>query len=218
MNIEVFQKEENYKNKALEIIQSVYKPQINIALSGGITPIPVYRALKESEVDLSQINFYQVDERYVPNFYSDSNFKMIKETLELKASDNNFYFFNTDLELNDCVKDYEEKLKNLKDFSFDLVVLGIGNDGHFASIFPESAAIFTDSFVKITETKIFNVRNRLTITAKLILRTKKILILLKGEEKSAVLEEIKNPTKSEVEFPIHLLKSHSDVDLLYYQY
>ncbi|MFA6991960.1 MAG: 6-phosphogluconolactonase [Candidatus Gracilibacteria bacterium] len=183
---------------------------IHIALSGGKTPIPFYKDLAKSKnTDFSKIEFYIVDERYVSLKNAKSNFKMINSTLISKIKCRKFHYFDTSLPIEKAIKAYEKEVGKVR---FDMAVLGIGDDGHFASIFPKSKAITSKKSVEHTQTKKFEVKDRLTLTAKKILQSKQILVLLKN--KPSVLKELVNKTKTIQEFPAHILKKHKNLEIL----
>ena len=182
----------------------------HIALSGGKTVVPFYRALaKSKDTRFKQTEFYIVDERYVPVTHKESNCGMIKKTLISKIHCKKFHFFDTNISIEKSLKKYEKEVHGK---TFDLVVLGIGEDGHFASIFPHSKAIKTKSPVAHTQTNKFAIKDRLTLPPQIILKSKKILVLLKDKPK--VVEELKHPKKTPLEFPAHLLKKHSNLKIL----
>lgn len=175
----------------LQILQE--NPEANIALSGGTTPISIYKSLGKK---VPQGNFFQVDERYVPANQPDSNQKMIRETLNPA----NFHAFDTSLPPEAAIEKYAQELPE----QFDLTILGIGEDGHYASIFPHTK--IHNAKTQHTTTENHAIKDRLTITEKPILESKNILILLKN--KPEILKELQNPTKTKEDFPaLKLLKS-----------
>ena len=192
MQINEFQNEEYFINASLELIKKL-SPK-TIALSGGSTPKNLYK--KMSELPFDNVKFFQVDERYVPKEHDDSNYKMIKETLNKEI-----HHFDTSLSIPESLEKYKEELPE----QFDLIILGIGNDGHTASLFPNTEAL--NSKEKVAQTK--NIQERLTITFPVILNSKNILVLLKNKKK--VLEELKNPSKTIKEFPSLELLEYGDL-------
>ena len=182
MKINEFENEEDFINASLELIKKL-SPK-TIALSGGSTPKNLYK--KISELPSDNVEFFQVDERYVPKDNEDSNYKMIKETLNKEI-----HHFDTSLSILESLEKYEKELPE----QFDLIILGIGNDGHTASLFPNTEAL--NSQEKVAQTK--NIQERLTITFPVILNSKNILVLLKN--KKEVLNELKNPSKTIEQFP-----------------
>ena len=191
MHIQEFTNQEEWVAAGLKLIPQSGK----IALSGGTTPAPLYKQLPQSPT------YYQIDERYVPKADKDSNQKMIREAF----SPQKFYAFNTSLPIEESLKEYESHLPE----NFDLTILGIGEDGHFASLFPHQNP---QGKTAHTQTENFAIKDRLTLTAETILKSKAILVLLKN--KGQVLEELKNPTKSPEEFPALKLDNHPNLSIL----
>ncbi len=212
MNAQTFNTELAWVRATISFIKSL-APQ-TIALSGGSTPQPIYKELEEIP---SQ--FYQVDERYVPIKHPNSNHHMIKETLFQKTNDtSNFHYFDTSLSIKEALEQYKNELQKLPNFpkqSFDLSILGIGPDGHTASLFPDSSGAQNAQPVKSptpelavahTTTTEFAIKDRLTITFKTILASKNLLVLLRN--KPGILKELENPSKTPEEFPALKLLDH----------
>ncbi len=219
MKIRLFTNEEDYIQESIKFIEDLCVTTIQnvqIGLSGGSTPAPIYRAMAKSKtVCFSLIDFWQIDERYIDHDRPESNHKMISDNLlfqdEKPAS---FHFFDTSTSIEKALQKYEEDMKNNLTNGFDLLILGIGKDGHTASIFPHSKTVNDrDRLVAHTKTQKFPVKDRLTITFPAIYNSKKVLILLKGKEKTEILSELTAGNKTPEEFPAKKLVKHHDVTI-----
>jgi len=114
--------------------------RFSIALSGGRTPAELYRTLAGSAIDWSRTRIYFADERAVPPDDPDSNFRMARETLldQARVPPRNVHRMKGEYpDLAVAVEEYEAHLAA----ALDLIVLGIGEDGHVASLFPGSALL-----------------------------------------------------------------------------
>ncbi len=186
-----------------------------IALSGGRTPLPLYADLARQQlITPFPVEFYLVDERCVPLVDQASNYHNITEAFRpaSRAFLDHFHFFDVSLAPSKAAEKYAEELQTLPRGVFDVVILGIGNDGHTASLFPGSAANREEKALAVhainEHTDQVPIRDRLTITWPVILAAKRILVLA-GKGKGEVIEELRNGIKKFEEFPVHRLESHS---------
>ncbi|MBP7114119.1 MAG: 6-phosphogluconolactonase [Candidatus Peribacteraceae bacterium] len=176
-----------------------------IGLSGGSTPRPVYVLLStELGIDWSRVTFFLTDERYVPADHADSNQRMIRETLLThEARDAKTVFPDTSLPLEACIADYELRIKAL---SPDLVVLGMGDDAHIASLFPPvGPEAYGPATVIHTTTDRFAVHDRLSVTFPVLLHAPQRLFLITGATKSALLTKMQKENEDVSVYPAQYL-------------
>lgn len=187
------------------IIQKTSKGEFfTIALSGGSSPVRFYELLAEVEIDWNLVKIFLVDERKVTADHMFSNYKMIKNALLSKIDIplENIYSFNTGISsASECASDYEERV--WKAFAdnypvFDLIVLGVGPDGHTASLFPgEDHIENTDSlFISTNAPEQFDVPKRLTMTLSLINRAKSRIFVISGKGKGEMVHRVLNGDKT----------------------
>ncbi|XP_055854057.1 probable 6-phosphogluconolactonase [Episyrphus balteatus] len=147
----VLPNEDEVIQKLTNQIESLAKKAIadngvfRVGLSGGSVINYLCRAIPAIDTDLSKWRLFFCDERFVPEADGDSTFGAYKSALipVTKLQEDQFIKINTDLTLEECAKDYEEKI--LKEFQmedgsipvFDLLLLGMGPDGHTCSLFPD---------------------------------------------------------------------------------
>lgn len=193
------------------------KEEISIALSGGQSPQPVYKVLaKNKKIPWDKVELFMVDERYVPKNSSEANFKMLEETLLSKLPPiKAFYDFNTNLPLEEAAKQYDEMLEKRKGKLFDLVLLGMGSDGHTASLFPKSSAL-KEKIKLATISQSPDGLGRLTLTYPALLNTERVMFLIQGEEKEKLVEALDLNSKKTSDFPAKMMMKHPHVEIYYY--
>lgn len=209
MEIKIFKNFPEFLRQTVDFILSL-KPK-TIALSGGSTPEPIYKNLGKNLKNLEKTQFYQVDERYAAKTHPDSNYNLVKKILFSKNPKylKNFHHFDTNLSIKKSLQKYKQELPK----AFDLCILGIGEDGHSASLFPNSPALSTKSPVAHTTTDQFKVHDRLTITFQTILKSKAILVLIK--DKPEILKELQKNTQTFKKFPALKLFRHKNLNIHY---
>jgi 6-phosphogluconolactonase len=165
-----------------------------IGLSGGSTPVETYRRLaSDPRVDWSRVHVCQVDERCVPPDDPESNWRMIRETLVEPAGVPlaNLHRMAGERHPPDAAADYEAELRALfagRPPAFDAVVLGIGEDGHVASLFPGDAALDErERWVLHTHAPASSpVRDRLTLTLPVLNAARLAVYIVAGAGKRDV--------------------------------
>lgn len=176
-----------------------------LALSGGNTPGPIYRALAEKEdIDWSLVEIYLVDERYVALRDKQSNHHLVQQTLlkNLKSKPRKFHYFDTRKEIKEALKEYEQDLDSSDTNYFDLVLLGLGTDGHTASLFPQSPALKEKkSWVAHTTTDKFGIKDRLTLTYPALESSSEIFFLILGKQKQAIIDRVQQAKAKDPKLP-----------------
>lgn len=185
-----------------------------MGLSGGSTPRPVYEALgKSKEVDWSKLWIFLADERYVSTESNDSNTKIVCDTLLAGASIPPMQWkYPADLPLEEWQQEYEETLADLLQGGWpDVIVLGMGEDGHIASLFPPvtGAALGPDLSVHTTTDR-FAVHDRISVTMPVLCNAKQKVFLLKGEDKKTVWEYMLNSNEEEDRWPAKAVLKSGD--------
>lgn len=176
-----------------------------IGLSGGSTPRAVYTALgKSEEIDWSKVWLFLVDERYISSENDDSNTKLVKDTLLVGANIPAMQCkYPADLPLEEWRQEYEETLADLLQGNWpDIVILGMGEDGHIASLFsPVTENGFGPELTVHTTTDTFAVHDRISVTMPVLTNATHKVFLLKGEGKKTVWEEMLASTEDAKRWP-----------------
>ncbi len=180
-------------------IESTLKSQdrFTIALAGGSTPKPLYEALAQESLPWSKIHIFWGDERYVPATDDNSNQKMARSAWldRIDIPQGNIHPMNTTA--GDPHRDAKQHQRELQQFfqtspgelpTFDLILLGMGDDGHTASLFPHTSALeVTDEWVTVGEK---DGQPRITFTFPVINQARCVLFLVAGENKRPALKEV----------------------------
>ncbi len=185
------------------------------ALSGGSTPRRLYELLGSSRyretIDWKRVHIFLVDERCVPRNHPDSNYGMILNTLLVAAKipESNIHRIAGEDKAEQAARRYEQELRAFFRTtgipSFDLVILGVGEDGHTASLFPNTAAALDQNHLAAPVYLEPPKPSRVTLTFPVLNHAAQILLLASGQSKARVVHEIieKNNLK---EYPAGLLR------------
>lgn len=222
IQLKTFNQEQDWQLFCLSFIKDIATRCIGrdkvfrLALSGGSTPKPIYARFQETQLDYSQIEIFQVDERYVPQNSTDLNANMLRATiLSANQTFRALHLFDTELLWQQAAAAYNNLLQSITKPLFHLTILGIGPDGHTASLFPHSAALYSSDLVTTSTTDAFAGHQRLTLTAKALLASEHILILVAGKEKAEVVQRFMVGEDSLDNFPIMCVRQHPQVTVVY---
>lgn len=183
---------------AASLISIAERGAFNVALAGGSTPGPVYELLATSdEIDWKRWRIFWSDERCVPAEHPDSNFRMVREKLldRLPQPPELVARLAGELPPREAAEEYEELIRKTLPADgagiprFDMILLGMGDDGHTASLFPGSKALeITDRLVAEDYVDKFEAF-RLTFTYVLLNAGRHVLALAAGSSKAPTLRK-----------------------------
>jgi 6-phosphogluconolactonase len=203
---------QNFSDYLEELIKE--NKTTHIALSGGSTPKVVfdYMAAHYKDVDWSTVHLYWGDERCVPPSDSESNYKMTVDHLLSKIhipKDNIHRVLGEDLpelEAERYGKVLEEELPIVNNMpQFDLVILGMGDDGHTASIFPHEIDLWDSTNNCEVAVHPDSGQRRITITGKLINNAKTVAFLVTGSSKAEKVRSIITQDEGHDSYPASLV-------------
>ena len=195
--------------------------QITVALSGGTTPKSLFdywSSSPQDEIDWTNIKFFWGDERCVAPEDSESNFKMTKEHLfnNINIPEENIFRIKGENNPTDEAKRYGKLLNSELEQQngtpvFDIVILGMGDDGHTASIFPHEIELWNNENNCVTATHPESGQIRVSLTGKVINAAKNVVFLVTGSNKADKVKEIiEQPEVAEKKYPAALVQPDSD--------
>ncbi len=201
--------------KASQAIEE--RSRFTVVLAGGSTPKATYARLARdhaAEVDWGNVHVFFGDERAVPPDHEDSNYRMAHKALLAHVSVGSVHWMRGELPPEHAAKAYEEELREFFEDeaipSFDLIMLGIGGDGHTASLFPNTPALdATDRWVVENPVEKLDTV-RLTLTAPIINAARAVNFLVAGEDKAEALREILEGVGSPHTYPAKLVRTSGD--------
>ncbi len=184
------------------------KGEASLAVSGGSTPKELFKFLSKTELDWEKVTVIPVDERLVTDGHPDQNGSLIKNfLLQEKAAKAKFYPLVYDAK--EAENNLKQALENLNQVPtpITVVVLGMGTDGHTASLFPGSSAL-EKGIDPNFEQELLNVTppaapyERISMSRNFIAKAKHIFLHFYGEEKQEVLEEVRKKA-DHAQYPIY---------------
>lgn len=192
-----------------------------VALAGGSTPKTLYLLLASehepyrAQLDFGTIHFFWGDERYVPPDHPDSNYRMASEAMLSKVPvplENVHRIKSEVADAEETARDYEQVLEKFFRLEkgqlprFDLVLLGMGSDGHTASIFPHSDVI-NEKRRLVVAPWIEKLRSyRITLTPPVLNNAASTIILVSGAEKATILHDVLEGEYQPQRFPVQLIR------------
>lgn len=168
------------------------RPRATLVLTGGSTPAETYRRLADQHreaIEWERVDVFWGDERFVPPDHEESNYRMGAETLLSGIGSGGVYPIPTTLDSPDAVADaYELTLRTYfgaEEVRFDLTLLGLGADGHVASLFPGARELEERDRLVISSTapEGMAVRDRITLTFPVLNASRAVLFIVSGSKK-----------------------------------
>jgi 6-phosphogluconolactonase len=189
--------------------------QFSVALSGGNSPKKLYELLAsplfKDKVEWNKVHFFFGDERYVPHTDPQSNYLMAKKALlePLDLSYKQIFPIDTSLSPEEAAKKYTTDINYYfagTDVRFDLILLGLGDNSHTASLFPHTPVLHDKTVgakeVFLDDQQVF----RITMTAPLINQAHHIAFLVYGESKAVAVHHVIEDKKDIENYPAQLIK------------
>jgi 6-phosphogluconolactonase len=189
-----------------------------VALAGGSTPKATYEILARGyggpeDLDWSKVHAFFGDERSVPPDHEDSNYRVAQEALLSHVPVGSVHRMRGEMEPREAAALYEKELEEFFGGPpvLDLVLLGIGEDGHTASLFPDTPALDArDRWAVENPVEKLNT-TRLTLTVPAVDAARKVAFLVAGEGKAEALEEILEGDANPHKYPAKLVRPEAEV-------
>ena len=190
--------------------------RFTVALSGGSTPKGMYNLLAgNSSLPWDKIFFFFGDERHVPPDDPESNYRMARESVLAKApvpAKNVFRIPAEDPDAANAAQTYEQTLRNFFQTSpeklprLDLVLLGMGPDGHTASLFPQTKALQEKSRLVVSNWVEKFKTDRITLTTPVLNNAEAVMFLVSGPDKAQALKQVLEGEQSAELYPSKLIQ------------
>jgi 6-phosphogluconolactonase len=223
-NIELLTSQQDLLDRALLIIMNKLeaaieqKGRFTIALAGGGTPKPLYELIAKQSFPWDNVHVFWGDERYVPAEHPDSNQKMARlawldrvaiPAINIHPMTTNAN--NPQLDAQQYQTEIEQffQLKKGEMPIFDVILLGIGDDGHTASLFPHTQALQVRDRIVTVGNK--DEQPRITLTIPALNSANCIIFLVGGANKQQALEQIFAPVGDELQYPSRSIKPQGEL-------
>lgn len=196
---------------------------LTLALSGGNTPGLLFSVLAEKyslSINWNFVDIFWVDERCVPPDHPESNYGMTREKLlaHISIPETNIHRIKGEADspreaaasYSGEIMKYTRSVRGIP--GFDIIILGMGEDGHTASIFPGRLDLFVTNLFCETSVHPVSGQNRITLTGKVINNAGKIIFLVTGNVKAQMIREIFMQGPEFLNLPAaHIIPSHGEV-------
>jgi len=181
----------------------------SLAVSGGSTPRLMFEAMAQAEFPWPRLHLFWVDERCVPPNHADSNYRMARETLLDRVEIGGIHRIEAELPPERAAETYAQDLVEYfaGEPHFTALHLGMGADGHTASLFPGLVAVEDSS--GLVEAVWVNQLNayRITLLPRAILAAERIFVLVAGRDKAQALHAVFHGPQTPRQLPIQIIKS-----------
>lgn len=223
-NVEIAPDPETLAQRSVELFVAEAQKAIKtkdtfyVAISGGNTPKRFFELLSEvpqaNSLPWDKIQLFWVDERYVQPDSQWSNYKLAADTFLAKVAIPGRNIHRIPTEYDDfkaAASCYEQTIREVFGLDekqrpeFDLIVLGMGADGHTGSLFPNSYAAFDTENLACVVYVMDEDLNRITLTHPVLCAASHLAILVSGREKAEILKEVLTSDPDSVRYPIHAL-------------
>jgi 6-phosphogluconolactonase len=198
-----------------KLTKSSVQERFNILLSGGNTPTELFKKLTKKYADTivwERVHFWWGDERCVSPDSENSNFKHANDFLlsQIEIPAGNIHRIKGENNPEEEAIRYAEEIKENINFRgenpvFDLVLLGLGEDGHTASIFPDELELFEDEHVCAVSKHPLTGQKRITITGKVLNNANRVFFIVTGASKSQRISEIMNDDEAAKLLPAYYI-------------
>lgn len=223
-NVEVLSDKATLVQRSLELVLDRFHQAIaergtfTLALAGGSTPKPLYEALAAQALPWDKVQVFWGDERYVPPDHPDSNEGMARQAWldQVPIPAANIHAMPTnESDPRTAAQRYEQELQQVFQIqageipALDVILLGMGDDGHTASLFPHTDALQVHDRLITVGNK--DSQPRITFTVPLINQARCVIFMVAGASKQAALAQIFAPTADSSSYPSRLIQPQAEL-------